>query len=178
MIAEKRLQGGSVAWLITHSAIDAPPLPVSPSPDMSMYAIAGTRRDRQPHADPSLSKLPPASQSGGSEIAQRVEPQSRPHCRPTMTTTTELPGQNRRCFLDTQTGRRRKIFAGLLWLAVAAAGQTPRRVPTMGHHLMAATATGGICDHRSRWRSPHAHGAAEATRVMPARPGRRQHLRP
>lgn len=79
------------------------PPSISSSPDMSMYAIAGTRRDRQPPADRSLSKLPPASQSSGSEIAQRLSLNLRPRCQPT---TTRLPEQIERCSLDGQAGRQ------------------------------------------------------------------------
>lgn len=133
MIAERGCEVGQSPGLITHSPIDAPPPPfplLRPCPCTPSRVPEGT--DRQPPADHSLSKLPPASQSGGSEIAQRVEPQSRPHCRPT--TTTGPPERNKRCSLG-HADRRRKTLAGLLWLGVAAAGQTPRRVLHHGPHF-------------------------------------------
>lgn len=145
---------------------------------MSMYAIAGTRRDRQPPADHSLSKLPPASQSSGSEIAQRLSLNFRHRWQPT---TTRLPEQIERCSLggraSRQTDRDKQTCRPLVaWGGCRRSDAAPRA--HLWHHLMAASATGGICDHRSRWRSLHAHGAAEAMRVMPLVQGRRQHLRP
>lgn len=87
-----------------------------------MYAIAGTRRVQTTSVDHSLTKLPSASQSSGSGIAQRLSLNLGPRCRPT---SIRLPGQNEGCCLDRpcrQTTNRQKEshLPTRLWLGVAA----------------------------------------------------------
>lgn len=75
----RRKEAAKVGQPLTRLPIHPSTYPpsISSSPDMSMYAIAGTRRDRQPPADRSLSKLPPASQSFKRvRNSSTVEPQS------------------------------------------------------------------------------------------------------